>query len=439
MAQQQLRPARNTRREFLKTSAASLAIPTIVPATVLGRNATAPSERITIGMIGVGRQARAYNLPWFLKSPQTQVVAVCDVDRWRLNNAVEMVKKHTGPVSKAVAAYRDFRDLLADDSIDAVMISTPDHWHVPMAIAAVRRGKDVCCEKPITKCLAEGRRLVDEVAKHGRVFRVDSEARSKPSFHQAAEIVRNGRIGKLTAMEVGVPADNALCGQPDATPVPDELDYNLWLGPAPLAAYTEQRVHPRRGYSRPGWMRVRDYDDGMITNWGAHLIDIAHWGADLERTGPVKIEGRGLFPKNELWNVLQKFRVDYEYASGLKLTVKPVSGHYTRFIGEDGWVEAGFSNIKASDQRLLRPREDKEVELPRKHEKQDFVDCVKSRGRPLADAEVGHRTNAIGLLGVIAAQTQQPLTWDPAGERFSNSDAANRLLERSLLKPWDAL
>ncbi len=428
-----------SRRRFLKTSsiaATTLAAPTIIAASALGGKKRAPSDRITIGMIGIGRQARAYNLPWFLKSPETQVVALSDVDSWRLENAAETVRAHAGSVSKAVAIYRDFRDLLAEDSIDAVMISTPDHWHVPMAIAAVRQGKDVCCEKPITKSISEGRRLVEEVAKHQRVFRVDSEARYKPTFCQAAEVVRNKRIGKLLSIEVGVPIDNALCGMPDTVPVPRELDYNMWLGPAPLAPYTQNRVHPQKKYSRPGWMRVRDYDDGMITNWGAHLIDIAHWGADLERTGPVRVEGTGVFPKDELWNVLQKFEVNYQYANGVRLTVKPVKGHYTKFIGQDGWVEAGFGNIKASDPDVLRPGVggDK-IRLPRKDEKQDFIDCVKSRNRPIADAEIGHRTNSIGLLGVIAVEAGEPLEWNPTTERFSN-DVANKLLERPMRKPW---
>ncbi len=429
-----------SRRTLLKSSTAvAIAAPIFVPASVLGgQGRTAPSDRISVGMIGVGRQARAYNLPWFLKSAQTRVVAVCDVDRWRLDNAVATVNQHyDSSADKGVSRYADFRELLSRNDIDAVMISTPDHWHVPMAIAAVREGKDVCCEKPITKSIAEGRRLVDEVARHKRVFRVDSEARFKPSFCQAAEVVRNDHIGKLVSMEVGVPADNALCGQPKTTPVPDELDFNMWLGPAPLAAYTVNRVHPHHKYSRGGWMRVRDYDGGMITNWGAHLIDIAHWGANVERTGPVSVSGKGVFPENELWNVLQQFDIDYEYANGLKMKVKPVRGHYTRFVGADGWVEAGFGNVKASDPEILSVGLGKDkIRLPRKDEKQDFIDCVKSRQRPIADAEVGHRTNSIGLLGVIAVEIGQPLKWNPEKERFTNNSDANDLLERTIRKPW---
>lgn len=433
---------RTSRRAFLSGSlqtAAAIGVPTLIPAAALGREANvAASERITIGMIGIGRQARAYNLPWFLKSAETQVVAVCDVDSWRLKNAAEMTHKHVGRRPKTVAVYSDFRELLDDDSIDAVMISTPDHTHVPIAIAALRKGKDVCCEKPITKCIAEGRRLVQEVAKHKRVFRVDSEARFKSTFCKAAEVVRNGHIGKLVSMEVGVPIDNAKCGLPAEMPVPKELDYQMWLGPAADAPYTVNRVHPHHGYSRPGWMRVQDYDDGMITNWGAHLIDIAHWGSGLERTGPVRVEGTGLFPSNELWNVLQRFEVHYQYANGVKLTVKPVKGHYTRFTGEDGWVEAGFSHIRASSPAVLRvPLGKDRVRLPRTSEKQDFVNCVKSRGRPIADAEVGHRTNTIGLLGVIAVKTGRPLQWNPETERFSGNEEANTLLDRALREPWN--
>ena len=413
-----------------------MAAPTVIAASALGRGAkVAPSERITIGMIGIGRQARSYNLPWFLKSRETQVVALCDVDSWRLKNALETVRKQAG----SVATHDDFRSLLDDKSIDAVMISTPDHWHVPMSIAALRKGKDVCCEKPITKSIAEGRRLVQEVEKHKRVFRVDSEARFKTSFCKAAEVVRNGRTGKLVSMEVGVPIDNAKCGLPATMPVPKGLNYEMWQGPAATAPYTVNRVHPHQSYLRPGWMRVQDYDDGMITNWGAHLIDIAHWGADLERTGPVKIVGHGLFPQQELWNALQQFEVNYEYANGAKLKVKPVAGHHTRFQGDAGWVEAGFGHLKASDPSILEvPLGQDKIRLPRKDEKQDFVDCVKSRSQPIADAEVGHRTNSIGLLGVIAAQVGEPLEWDPDRERFRN-DAANELLERKIREEWRGL
>ncbi len=392
-------------------------------------------------MIGVGRQARAYNLPWFLKSNQTQVVAVCDVDAWRLDNAKQTVNKHYGHTAgTGVSAYRDFRKLLDRDDVDGVMVSTPDHWHVPISIAALRQGKDVCCEKPITKSIAEGHRLVREVAKHERVFRVDSEARFKTSFCKAAEVVRNGRIGKLLRIEVGVPADSALCGQPPKMPVPDGLEFDMWLGPAPAAEYTVNRVHPVKAYSRGGWMRIRDYDDGMITNWGAHLIDIAHWGADLERTGPVRIDGKGVFPKHELWDVLQQFEVNYEYANGLKLTVKSVKGHYTRFIGQDGSVEASFSRVTASNPEILKvPLGQDKIRLPRVDEKQDFINCVKSRGTPIADAETGHRTNSIGLLGNIAVQLGQPLQWDPAKEHFTNNPRANAMLERPMREPWASL
>ena len=216
------------RREFLSRSVSAIAIPTVISASALGLGAAvAPSERITIGMIGIGRQARAYNLPWFLRSKETEVVAVCDVDSWRLKNAAEMVRQSGG----AAMSHADFRMLLDDSSIDAVMVSTPDHSHVPISIAALRKGKDVCCEKPITKSIAEGRRLVEEVASNRRVFRVDSEARFKTSFCKAAEVVRNGRIGTLVSIEVGVPTDNASCGQPETMAVPDELDYDTWLGP----------------------------------------------------------------------------------------------------------------------------------------------------------------------------------------------------------------
>lgn len=284
-----------TRREFLKNSAVAatstaLLAPTIVPSSVLGTEA--PSNRITVGMIGMGRQAVGSNLKFFLHSSDTQVVAVCDVDAWRLDNAQKAVEKHyaeerVSGTFKGCSIYKDFRELLARTDIDTVMISAPDHWHVPMAVAAARAGKDICCEKPLTLNIAEGRALSDTVKRYNRVFRTDSEFRSHSCFQRACELVLNGRIGRVHTIRTGVPAGDEACGPQQEMPVPEELDYELWQGPAPSAPYTEKRVQPRHSYGRPGWMRVLDYCEGMVTNWGAHLNDIAQWGNGTERTGPV--------------------------------------------------------------------------------------------------------------------------------------------------------
>ncbi len=254
-------PAR--RRCFLKRAAAlacgAAAAPYTVPGSALGAGGQAtPSGRITVGMIGVGRQTVAYNLKWFLQAPVTQVVAVCDVDRWRLENAQKTTEEHYGKQKpsgkyKGCTAYGDFRDVIAREDVDAVMISTPDHWHVPMSLAAVEAGKDVACEKPLTRTIAEGRTLSDAVAKHERVFRVDSEFRSIGVFHRACELVRNGRIGQLHTIHVGVPAgDDVTCPPSPEMPVPEQLDYEGWQGPAPRAPYTENRVHHPRVTAGPG-------------------------------------------------------------------------------------------------------------------------------------------------------------------------------------------
>jgi len=437
------------RRGFLGRAAlaavGAAAAPHVVPSSVLGLEGPAPAnDRIGVGMIGVGRQAVAYNLPAFLKSPYTQVVAVCEADAWRLANAKKTVEDHYAARAGAgayrgCAALRDFRELLARKDVDAVMISTPDHWHVPMSIAAVEAGKDVSCEKPITRSIGEGRALADAVKKHGRVFRVDSEFRSIAGFHRACELVLNGRIGKLHTIHVGVPdGDNVTCPPCPDMPVPEELDYEAWQGPAPRAAYTENRVHPPKDYGRPGWMRVLYYCDGMVTNWGAHLCDIAQWGHGTDRTGPVEIEGTGVYPPaGSLWNVLKTFEVRYRFADGVTMIYKTDSP-YVRFEGSEGSIDAAYGKggLKAEPAALLESKiGPSEKHLLLKGEKDDFIDCVRTRGQTLEDAEVGQRTTSLCHLGHIAVHLGQKLQWDPQSERFVANEAANRYVSKPIHAP----
>ena len=433
-----------TRRQFLisagvAAAGAALAGPVIVPATAFGANA--PGNRITIGMLGMGRQAYHSNLKTFLNFPDTQVVAVCDVDAWRLDNAQKAVEKHYAKergTFKGCSAHKDFREILDRTDIDAVMISTPDHWHVPMAVAAAKAGKDICCEKPLTLSIAEGRALSDTVRRYNRVFRTDSEFRSHAFFQRACELVLNGRIGKVHTIRTGVPAGDIACGPQPAMKVPEELDYEMWLGPAPYAPYTLNRVHPRQSYARPGWMRVLDYCEGMVTNWGAHLNDIAQWGNGTDRTGPVEVEGKGWYPTDGLWNVLLSFDIKYRYANGVRLIYK-IDRPFVRFEGDEGFIEADYGkrSIKAEPQSILKsPIGPDEIHLPLKGEKRDFIDAVKTRGRTLADAEVGHRTTSLCQVGYIAIQVGRKLEWDPDAERFVNDETANRLLGRPMRSPW---
>jgi predicted dehydrogenase len=435
---------RVTRRGFVKTAVAALAAPSVVSSSALGTgDRPAPSNRVTIGMIGVGRQGTLANLRTLLSYDDVHIPAVCDVDAWRLENARKMVddtysKKGRSGEAKGCAAYRDFREVLARPDIDAVMISTPDHWHVPMAVAAAQAGKDVALEKPITLCVAEGRILSDAMTRYGRVFRTDSEARSLWFFHKAAELVRNGRIGKVQTIRTGVPRGDVAGGRPAPMPVPEELDYEFWTGPAHEAPYTVDRVHEPKALGRPGWMRVREYCEGMITNWGTHINDIAQWGHNTERTGPVEVEGKGVYPTDGLWNVLIDFEVTYRFADGVRFIYK-MDHPYVRFEGTEGWVEADWSrsSLTSEPESIAKsPLLPGEIELPRKSEKRDFIDCVKTRGQTIADAEVGHRTTTLCQLGHIAIQVGRKLRWDPAAERFPGDEAANRLLGRFMRSPW---
>lgn len=435
-----------SRRRFLSQggalAAAGVALPTLIPSRVLSApDRPGANERVTVGMIGVGRQAYLKSMKQFLKMPDVQVLAVCDVDSWRLDSARKAIEGQYGKSKpsgtyKGCDTYLDFNDLLARKEIDTVMISTPDHWHAPMAVAAFKAGKDVSLEKPITRTIAEGRGLSDMAAKLKRVFRVDSELRSKRGVHQAAELVRNGRIGRVHTVTVGVPLGDVGCPPQPEMPVPKELDYERWQGPAPRAAYTQKRVHPPQSYGRPGWMRHLYYCDGMITNWGSHLDDAAMWCADLERTGPVEVEGTGEYPPAEsFWNVLLNFNIKYRFANGIKWTYR-TEKQYFKVEGTEGWVSASFSGIDAEPKSLLKSEiKPDEIHFRMKSDKQDFIDCVKSREETLEPAEVGHRVTSLCHLGHIAIQVGGRLQWDPVKERFANNEAANQWLDKPIRKP----
>jgi predicted dehydrogenase len=432
-----------TRRRFLKSAtAAALTAPLIVPRSALGTDAAPPpSERVTLGFIGCGRQCYHKNIPLFVRALGVQVLAVCDVDAWRLDNAVTQIKtqydsgKAKGTYTP-VAKYADYEDLLARDDIDAVMISTPDHWHVPMALAAMQAGKDVALEKPITRTIAGGQQLISAARAHQRVFRVDSEFRSGKPAHWAATVVRNGYIGKVKRVLTCVPETDIPCPPQPEMPVPKGLDYERWQGSAPRSPYTLRRVHPVQSYDRPGWMRHLYYCDGMITNWGTHLNNGAMWATDTERTGPVEVEGTGTYPDpGSFWNVLLKFDIKYTFASGLEWTYRTEDPYFV-IEGEDGWVRAGFREMDANPKALLTLQPKSEDQRFRfKSEKQDFIDCVRSRAETLEPAEVGHRVTSLGHLGHIAIQLGNKLQFDPEKEVFKDNDAANAMLNKPIETP----
>ena len=428
-----------SRRDVLRTSVAlgaGLAFPTIVPSSVFG--AEAPSEKILVGCIGVGRMGMG-DLREALGFKQVQVVAVCDVDAHRVKSAQSVVESHYGGPSGSCAAFGDYRDLLARADIDAVQISTPDHWHALPAIAAARAGKDIFLQKPLGLTIQEGRAVSDAVRRYNRVFQVGSQQRSDSRFRFACELVRNGRIGKLQTVKVGFGTDPGTDPQPPM-PVPDWLDYDMWLGQAPWAAYTEKRVHPQKGYGRPGWLRIRDYGAGMITGWGSHHMDIAHWGMGAEHSGPVEIEARAEFPKDGLWDVHGAFHIEYTYAGGVKVfcTDNKENKQGVVFEGTDGWVYVRRGHIDANPKSLLEetigPDETK-LYVSNNH-KGNFYECIKSRAATVAPVENGHRSCSVCLLGDIAMQLGRKLRWDPAREQFVNDPEADRMLWRPMRAPW---
>ena len=416
-----------TSREFLKGSAvvaagATIAWPAIVPSSVFG--ADAPSNRITIGSIGLGGKGTG-NMKAFKSKSGSEVVALCEPDAGHLEKA-----RQTAGLN-ADACYGDFRVLLDRNDIDAVSVGAPDHWHVPISIAAVKAGKDVFCEKPLTLTIAGGRALADEVKRRRAVLQTGSQQRSGSEFRLACELVQNGRIGRLHTMKVDIPGNNRTCPPTwEAQPVPAGFDYDMWLGPAPWQPYTEQRCHYQFRF-------VLDYSGGQMTNWGAHYLDIAQWGNAADDTGPVEISGQGEFPKTGLFTTAMNVDVEYTYANGVKLLLKTGKGH-TRFEGTEGWVDVTRGKIDAEPKSILKTKlGPDEIHLYESNDHfQNFLDCVKSRKDPIASAEVGHRSSTVCHLGNIAMILGRSLKWDPQNERFINDSAANRMVARAMRAPW---
>ncbi len=420
-----------SRRQFLRYAAGAALSPVIVPAGALGRDGLpAPSNRITIGMIGVGGHGTSVNLRGFLAQPDARVLAVCDVDRNRAEEARRLVNRQYG--NEDCAVYQDFREVLSRPDLDAVAISTPDHWHVPISVAALRAGKDVLCEKP-TLTVAQGRVLTETVRRLGRVFQTSTEDRSVGVYHRMAELVRNGRIGKLRAIHVTLPGDHGRRPNPAPMPVPTELDYDLWLGPAPWAPYTEGRVHF-------DFRWISDYSGGILTDWGMHMFDTAQWANDTDRSGPIKVAAKGEFYDDPIYDTLCEFRIEYTYANGVMLIAES-GGTGLRFEGTDGWVgnSAWRRPLEASSEKILRsvigPEETHLFTCPA-GEHRNFLDCVKSRREPYFPAEIGHRVATLCHIGNISALLGRPLKWDPDNEIFPDDAGANRHLGRAMRAPW---
>jgi predicted dehydrogenase len=426
----------SNRRVFLQQAAGALAAPLVLPAGALGRAAStvAPSNRLTMALIGCGGMGNA-NVNGFLRKAETQVVAVCDVDRDRRLSSKQGIEKFYAERDGAGSYhgcddYNDFRDVLARDDIDAVIVATPDHWHGYVNVLAAESGKDIYGEKPLSVTIQEGRLMSDTMRRLGRVFQTGSQQRSDNRFRFACELVRNGRIGKIHQIEVGIPSGSRTGNHP-AIPVPDGFDYDLWLGPAPWAPYCENRTH----YN---FRHILDYSGGKLCDWGAHHIDIAQWGLDMLESGPVALEGTGEYPDDGLWTAAVNFDFTATYESGTLLHVCNKFPQGVKFIGEDGWIFVRRGFIDASPKRLLQEKiGPEEINLyPSGDHRQNFLDCVRSRGVTAAPIEHAHRTISIAHLANIAMQLGRKIQWDPAREQIVGDIIANRLLGRAAREPW---
>src|SRR5215204_5926269 len=402
----------NSRRKFIKNAAILSVAPYIVPSSVFGKNA--PSNRINVAAIGTGRISRIHDLPGVWRHDFAQVMAVCDLDANRAEEGKKLVNeyytKKNGSPFEGVKVYTDHRELLNNKDVDAVLISTPDHTHAMIGVAAAKSGKHIYMQKPASLTIAEGRKISDVIQKTNVKFQIGSQQRSSEQFRYGAELVRNGRIGQLKKVYVGLPGDPP-GGNKQQMPVPANFNYDMWLASTPEIYYTEDRVHPQSGYDRPGWLRCEQFGAGMITGWGAHHIDSAHLGMGMERSGPVEVWGHAEFPKSGLWDVHGIFKTEALYDSGVRMVVSNELPNGIRFEGSKGWIfvtrgnyqatasdpvanSEGVKPLEASDPSIIKsvigPKEIHLYESKDHHG--NWLECIKSRKEPIAPVEVAHRS-----------------------------------------------
>lgn len=442
------------RRSFLKkygaVTAATLVVPNIIPACVRGKNGhVAPSDRINMAFIGAGNQA-GNDVKEFLKDKRVQVTTICDVNKessgyWsgkvagrefikRLVN--ESYSEQYGKPYSGCKGVEDFREIIQDKAIDAVEVVTPDHWHaIPVLMAAVA-GKDIYCQKPLSLTISEGRAMSNAVKKHQVVFQTGSQRRSSDSFRKICEIVRNEKIGKLHTVRVGLPKGTPDYGRTghltEITQVPKEFDYNMWLGPAPDAPYCPARTHVNYRW-------ILDYSGGQVTDWGGHFIDMAHWGMGTDNTGPLKIQkAKADWATHPIWNTAIEYYFEAIYANNVKLIVSSNESMGVKFEGTEGSIWQNGANPVSVLGTKLGPNDIHLYNSNASHY-QNFIDCVISREKTAAPAEVGHRSISIAHLGNIAMLLKQDLSWNPEREEFINNSLAQNMLKREMREPWGKL
>ncbi len=438
------------RRSFLRkglvATAGSAIIPHVIPASAMGLGGfVPPSDRIVIGAIGLGGMGRA-NMNSFLKKKEIQFVSVCDVDTAHGEAAIKTINAHYG--NSDARSYRDYREFLEKEKLDAVSIAVPDHWHGILSVSAIQKGLDVYGEKPLARTIAEGRSIVTAAAAHQTVWQTGSWQRSVPHFRKAVHLVRNGVLGKISHVEVGLPDGHSSIGTPEVQAPPETVDYNFWLGPAPKVPY--------RGVLHFHWRWMMDYSGGQLTDWAGHHVDIALWGLDFDQTGPVEVSGQGTFPVDGIYNVPVEYLINCKYENGLEMVVAN-SAHWVRqrkgeewfenqnkgmgavWYGEKGWIHVNRQGLWASNPEWLKIPEKnltQEVYVSNDHH-QNFIDCVKTRKATITPVATAHNSISVALIGEIAMLTGEKLNWDYKKERFTNSEYANRLLYRPFRSPWE--
>lgn len=451
-----------SRRQFIQRTALTgvvLGFPTIIPSHVLG--AAAPSKRINILQIGCGRIGMTMDIPGLLKHPTlARIVAACDVDSKRAALAKKMIEEKyakDGVGNVTVETSQDYHDFINRADIDAVSISTPDFWHAQPVLEAALAGKDIYVQKPLTLTVAEGRLLCEVVRGKNRILQVGSQQRSGAQFHRAAQIVRNGRIGKVHTVRIGLPTDPS-GGKPKELPVPSNLNFDAWLGCTPKTPYIEDGVHPQNGIGRPGWLRLNAYTRGMITGWGSHHVDIAHWGTNLEYSGPLAVEATAQWPGSDsFWNVHGAYHVEMKYPDDVKFLINNKFPNGIRFEGDDGWVWVSRGGAKATASDPVSQQESKSIDASnqewltadmskdkvRLHQSPDcdhhldWLVAMRERRDATTNVETSHAGCTACNVAWIGMKLGRPLKWNAKTERFDDAEA-NTFLKLSEREPYGA-
>jgi predicted dehydrogenase len=424
---------RESRRRFVKQSLQAGLAFTIVPRFVLGRGYTAPSDRINLGFIGTGKQGKIL-LGYFQKNTQTRVLAGCDVDSRKLESFQLLANKLAAEKSdtetyKDLKLYADFRELLDRKDIDAVVIATPDHWHAVQSVMAADKGKHVYCEKPMAHSVGEGRAMVNAMKRNKVIMQTGSMQRSSDRFRDAVNLVRSGAIGKVKEVLVMVGEPAIPCDLPEM-PVPANLNWDAWIGPSVVHSYHTELSPPLEQDIYPHWRNYKEYGGGLLSDWGAHMFDIAQWGLDMDRSGPVKFEP-------PTGNAVQGLTMTYK--NGIVMRHVDFGRKYAvRFIGENGSIDVSRSFLDSKPENIITTQPGanaKKVYFSNNHY-QDWIDGIKNNIQPICDVETGHRSSSVCALANIAYWLRRPLEWDPEKEQFKNDKEANALLMPRMRAPW---